>query len=1642
MRNAEIVQLPAISSSFPGLPDPHIPRPHFIATLETMLEGSVQMVVIEGEEGIGKTVLAADFALHKPDRTFSFFVSGLSAFSRSPEYLLSDLCDQAHWLLHGTRLPDSMDPHAFLSESCFRLKRLATQKNIPFYFVIDGLLESSEQDPSLVSLVLTEYLPLGIPGFKFLLTGDSGRLPEKVRTKVPFGTFRPPGFSMDEAKTLLADFNLSPEVLNEIYLPFRGVPGKLVSVRRILMSGMPAETLLVDLPKTLSDLFALEWRAVDMSDAVLIDCLAVVAHARHQLTISDVSIMLEVAPDELEARTRPLRFLRTEPATGSVSFVSRSFQQFAAGALSDRRNAATDRIIRLLFSRPFTEPAVEHLPSYLAVAGRHADIIKYLTSDHLASVLERLRSLGPVKIAVRAGVEAAKHLGGPADLLRFSLECALLGQLEPGAVLVSEVDARLALGEDELALCLAESAILNEDRLELLARIMRHHQEAGVPVDPAVVAEAKRLAEKADFRGYPERAISVASDLIGVEPELAVRLLEAATAEERQESLDLALAALSLSAADPEKPNAPGTISGESITERIKSPSVRSVTRTLSGMVAECSVDEILRRCDQVEDTRACVYLLERWAEGNSDRNEAWRVVEYAIKRILRSTDFVATAATFRRLATPLPSAAPLVPYETNNLVQTITAQLAMLQSRGPTVEYVRLEFALADTEATWDDKQALSRVENLLYFIANTDAAVRCEALAWALRAMGSGNLARCEAELQAVVESELLTCVDALLAESAEQQEVLRNVISALSDVKPALAVGLIDKVNTQERRDALLRRAVIRQLAAEPTPEMAAVLDQTLSRIADSFKRDECVVDVVSRLRLVGAELLDLAWLKPLRRVLDISRAPWKAVACATAASVCGRQSGVGFRELMGELDRHLGISLAAINSEWDQIDVAFGVAKIVASVDVERARHLVSEANERSRTSPLPHASAAAAYLACVRLVGRAFAALLREKLDLEVSYDALARLMERVPSDGERLRIWSEIACRCFGLAQVEWGSRIVTREVRPRLESIADPGYRASVLVEAAPALFKAHAKTAIQDLAGLEADLRSDAFANICWFILTKCVRGEPLDSSDGGYSIGFTDAVDILDCLEHIDRDHTFASVAFALCDSIQPEGKAGQRINRDQRAELVRRLADLTKAKLPARTGIQHHGYRIAIEAHLLMCRRSGRENWEAVRAEAETIPNVADRALVLGMLADVVPSKFDDFRDDVIRAAKRLAERVSAPVDRIHRLYAIARFAAKFSQQTAMESLRSAFTVSASIPENLESLQRNMVDLAYRIDADFAESLVACMDDDPARRFSRRDGQSRLGLNKFRRAIGKPPTDDQVLRLTGGELAEFCWMMLGGLHSGRVEPVPADRALAYMERAAAESLNHAYWILAWLIESLRYRFSGTPYGSTHLLQLFDATVFASELAARIIARSSGQRADMVGIRLASSGALDSVPILPGERGKGEQILRSWIEKNRPSYIKVSDPYFTPADLTILQVISEVNPGCTVHILTGERKQREIGLEQPYAESYRQYWRLYISDQDPPDTEIVIAGLGKRGDSPVHERWVLGSGGGLRLGTSFSGLGKERVTEIAELSPQVAVEYEVLLNGYLSSQKREHGGERLYYTRFWLP
>jgi hypothetical protein len=183
MGEEEVMDITVVSRSFPQTLHPQVYRENILDTIDTIFEGDTQLLVIEGGEGIGKTMLLTQFAKKYPNQTFSLFIKPTSHWTYDPSFLLLDLCSQIYWALYQKELHElNQIDDGFLRVSIFHLQSRTRRK--PYYFLIDGLEDIPEEESHVREAIL-EMLPFGLSGFRFLLTGDLRHLSPLIPKEVP-----------------------------------------------------------------------------------------------------------------------------------------------------------------------------------------------------------------------------------------------------------------------------------------------------------------------------------------------------------------------------------------------------------------------------------------------------------------------------------------------------------------------------------------------------------------------------------------------------------------------------------------------------------------------------------------------------------------------------------------------------------------------------------------------------------------------------------------------------------------------------------------------------------------------------------------------------------------------------------------------------------------------------------------------------------------------------------------------------------------------------------------------------------------------------------------------------------------------------------------------------------------------------------------------------------------------------------------------------------------------------------------------------------------------------------------------------------------------------------------------------------------
>jgi hypothetical protein len=339
------------------------------------------------------------------------------------------------------------------------------------------------------------------------------------------------------------------------------------------------------------------------------------------------------------------------------------------------------------------------------------------------------------------------------------------------------------------------------------------------------------------------------------------------------------------------------------------------------------------------------------------------------------------------------------------------------------------------------------------------------------------------------------------------------------------------------------------------------------------------------------------------------------------------------------------------------------------------------------------------------------------------------------------------------------------------------------------------------------------------------------------------------------------------------------------------------------------------------------------------------------------------------------------------------------------------------------------------------MAYRINPDFASTLASGLDDDPVRKARQEEIKMRLDTLKLRDSLQEG--DEKVVTKKGENprmLSEAAWMALRNLNSGKVNAMHSENTRGYIERASVLKLHDAYWMVSLVVENAVRRYKNTNEASTYLKPLFKACVVAAHLTFQA---ASKMRNSVNAHRLSILGndRHDGSLIRSGERQKALEMIRRWVRNEARDSIRICDPYFGPDDLALVQLIRSENPTIPISVLTSRRHQQDEQVQVPWEDSYQTHWRIHISEADPGDVRIVVLGTRESGVMPIHDRWLVSTASGLRLGSSLNSIGIAKASEVTEIESRDLPDILALVDKHINGVIRGQDGERLLYSSFYL-
>jgi len=1649
MTESEIIDLTTISRNFPQAPLGEVIRDNLSETIERTFDTGIDVIIAEGVAGIGKTTLLAQFAKKHPNEGISIFIRPGSRFSYDPDYIRLVLCEQIHWALYKNVLPEEQIDKSFLNTKIPILQKRALISKTPFYFIIDGIHHIPDEDYSAIEIILKEMLPIGLSGFRFLLSGETVKIKNYVHKTVSYKPFVMPVFSLNETEKYLQDLSLTRTNVESIHRMCRKIPGNLASVRRIIKSKSDVEAILQADPGSLPDFMSIEWgKYVDLEPKYR-ELLALIAFSKSFMSIKDLARISGFNETEIERFIKACDLLAIDSKTKLIEFISEPHRKFASNELRYEKERVTNIFIDDLLKDAGSESALRYLPTYYEQAGRSKDLLNYLTPENISRLLERSHSMSVIQHITDLGLNTAKTLNDEESLVRFSMHKAVINELNGVDIWASEIEARMNLKDEKSALAIAQNANSKEEKFHLLAIIAKIKCMQGHSADLTIMEQIGLLYEQIDFRALGDRAFEIASVLIWVDPDLAIRTVEIATGVSNDgRQTDWSFAKLSVEAQASKKEQVHFTEAVEKTIRRLSDTKLQEFSLALDVFFRDCSAKEVIELVEKT-DLRYRLLLLRHWAMANESRTDAAEVIDYALDLLIKDAVNIPKTQYFLEIAKGLPSVIDVK--KAKDIVGRFDSLKSSIEIFGTTQDYVGLQLILAETESKYDFESAYNRVFEIYWYIGGlNELSVRTDCFALMvtyLKKIDPEGKIELKEGLQKVLQEELDSSINQILDTTADHYLTSRSTIQALAKTRPEAALELVNKLNTSDRRDMAFGDIINVLMDYPINVNNISLMFMAFQDIVDKDYRDYVLDRTVRRLESYGEKLpsdVIVSILPLLKSVKTISSAYLRCkVSCFAYVLIANTQNDQTLA-LSSELLENMAASWESIDIVWNKIDAGFKISGKLAIHFPEIAQNWLTKTEKLRDVININAEESALTYMACLQLSIRTFAGLLPKHINTEEDLRRLEELIDGIPSCGERAGLFGELAFLCYINNDLQLCKRIVSNHVRPLLDRLTtdDSAYKFGVLVAVLPSLYYANRTTAMEMIANCPKYKRDSAYIQICNSILTKTPSSDPYEfAPNDGCFLCYEDAVEICKIMDLFSTDTNIYTYTVTIASSIL------NKINRlkytaQQKNDIANRIQLIIDNKLPDQDNIKHNGYKIIAQAQLYRITRANAQVWEKLINDARKIPNKSDQALVLNIIAMILPAKMYEKRDQLIIEVMNIIESIPVILEKVELYQDVADRVAQFDMAKSKTLLKSALELSMKSSEANEVIypkQRRIIDLAYKIDPSFADQLAIIVDNDPARIQARAELREYLDTLKLKAKMSDPKQSAYNNDSPKSLYPQAAWMNLGALNAGKINTLHFDDLIPYIQDAASLPISEAYPILAWVIANLVKRIANTDQARSQIIPMFNNIILGAELSKRLATRFTTQL-DLIKKDANNLGGINkSVIIKANGREKALEVITQWLREDVQGYLKISDPYFGIEDLEILKLLNSVNPDCVVSILTSKKHQEKTMVNLD--EAYRAHWRFKCSSINPPKTEIFIVGTQSSGDLPIHDRWWITKGAGLRIGTSFNSLGLNKLSEISFFTTEEAHQCELEVDQYLKREKQEHANEKLYYTMFTL-
>lgn len=1604
------------SETKPHIRERLISREQYLEFLEGQLEEN-RVLCVQGEEGVGVTTTLALFAKRHGNHCASYFNNGWSRYLLNPKAIVSSLQSQLE--LANANIEDGYNEKN-LTTWVYRLNKMTRGKNRYLYFVFDGF---DKLPVVFVDGIKSVLAPLfSVSNARFIFSGDTQNLkqllPEGTVLKQTNELFK---FQENDVDGYLrgVDPHMEAEDISIFYNLSKKGNARLLTVLMEKWQKYGVQKIRDFYQYGVDDFYAEDYEWIEAQKRNVQQLMALLAFCEIPMNRQVVRKTLDLSDEDVNGLLALCGDYVSEAYEGTIELRSDDFRKYLRERMSGLKNDIELLLINVLEKSTDMGEQFVYLPALYKHVKDNKQLVDYLTSENVQHYLVAQQSQAALNVQCEYGYNACTDFETQAAAyFRFAINRSVSREMEKNELSDTEIEALIAIGDDEKAYGLTQSVFLMEERLKCLLIIAQSSQHLSESMREEIDQQIDVLTGTINFEFIPDKALELAKLMLPVKMEKALEIIDrvAKVTKDRQQ-IDRLYTAISISFNNEGKTDDNMTQRADIANSRIEDDGLRKMASVMRTIMKESTAAQVVAKMKELPASSQ-LYFLRFWIPDHKDLDDIGEAVEYAVRLVIDTSLTMMPKVTLLKMyCKPLPK---MNEEQVRKVVSLIDAVVANIKF--PTVEYVKLQIQVVAALVKIDEVDAKNRIENLYLEIDDLkDKALQAHCKALLLRNYENlGDKFEDWVMSGRKLKEDILKDIFEVLANSAYHLKVVEGPIAALVCTEEDFVKDVIAKMNTAERQSRAYLRATLEYVWQKDIKRLDwDYFIRLFSKISyDTTEKYKPVLELINKVTDVnnGDKNLLKKVYKHYPMLKQVEQADVMCYLFSTLYVWLSKYySGSDIVEDTEDAENMDGFKArvkADLEWAWNQIsvpsmkvDTGYQIAKVLSKISMKNeANEYAAKATVVRKNQWLSSVSCLTAYNMSFGLYAHSLGILIRSGLCKDEDIEEFKKLMDYDGNDVDSIILWSRVALEFYGVNNIERFNDIMNRFVSKASEKVFSDWDQKRMLYHIAPAMYLNSEALFYDRLKKFDNCLWNACIEHAARYILTKYPYSEYTGNSEIEVLVALekSDFDKMLDLMRHTKDDGFIFNLTKTMTKAINHN--LGNKLTREMQRALWSEMADVVNDQLPIAGGIQHNGYKIACEVMIDGSKPGSKLDINQIKQEIEAIGNRADQAFLYAHVACYMPNIAQ--RSEFIELAVKKTEGLDYTFDKFNRFSLCLQDSFVAAKSKVKEIGKKVMNSLNSDGNGLYSDYQRLLDLVRDHDEQLADTMLEMVDDDPARvQYKKR---LRLRMQSNRKIEAAKNDLVQVAHLNNDEQVRFFEKQMEYLVKNKTIARDFDTTQSVLKQVYLHPITDTQDAVLYFMENLYRKNQANKKHHTLLREIHQAIIDNLKI---VLAIASGTKEKLERVDRIMSERRDenSDFVHIGEGAKWIEKVLDWFKKHPYDVLHIIDPYFHAEDLFIVKMLMDVNNELNCSILTC--KDVDAHRDDSLSDVFQNGWNRWSSELPG---RIEVKSCCYRQDqrkAPFHDRWWVlqdtesDEAMGLRM-ASISTMGN-RISEVSEMN-----------------------------------